>query len=221
MPAIRSMVKTQLPIFLLCAIFVALSIAADSWDTKRVHGSVGQGMVAVFDAPLTPALDTMTTPGHCADIDRSYPYRLAVGLASGLSSKRTTCLRFVSLFFGVVSLWLLHQLGQTLFDGRTGLLFALLLVGSPGMVELLRAYGFMSLTTAVVAAILLLEARAIRQTAGPGEALGWSVAQAALCLSTLSLYALGRLVVVVPVLGHLCRMRHAWRRTAVVSSRPR
>jgi hypothetical protein len=208
-------VKVQLPALVLCAVFVALCVAADGWDTKRIHGSVGQPMVRVFDAPLTPALDTLIAPGHCAEIDRSYPYRLAVAIGSLVTSKRTTCLRIVSVFFGVISLWLLHQLGLTLYGGRAALVFTLVLLGSPGLVELLRAYGYISMATAAVAGILLLEARAIRGRMGPGGEIGWSVARTVLCMSTLSLYAVGRLVLALPLLCDLYRARRGWRKTLI------
>lgn len=190
-----------------CALFVGTSLAGDSWDTKRIRGAVGAAMVEVFEAPMVPSLDSLVVAGHCATMHESYPYRVAAEIASWLLGTRTASLRGVSLLFGCVFLVLMSLVGEALYDRSTGLLCALILATSPFVVEMLRAYGYISMTLAIAAAIVLLSARNLRDRVETRADLGWAAVNALLCLSTLSVYAVGRLVLVVPFVAYACRAR--------------
>ncbi len=147
---------------------------------------------------------------HGGDYPLSLPYRLALRVVSLLFPGRLACLRVTSILAAVGSLFLFFLIARELFSPAVGCICLFAMTVSPLYLELMRSFGYMPLTilsNTLFCYFLVVSLRGPRRW---GAVFGMS----AVAYLTISLYALGRLVLFLPFIIYGIWLRRNWRKLA-------
>ncbi len=194
---------------LLLLLFLAAALLADLWPARNVYFLVFHKVdgLLTMEFPLTPAMRYASS--HSENSADALPYAALVNLFHLILPGRLLCLRAVSIASTLAALYLFYRMSLLLFSRPVGLLFLFLLVTSPAYLESMRSIGFIPPTNALVAAGCYLLALLLKEKrCRPGVV----CLLAFCCFLTFSLYALGRLLVILTLAILLFYGKSHWRK---------
>jgi hypothetical protein len=200
-----------LSVLFFVSVFIILAFLGDLWPVK----SVGYQAYAYFYkrniASLTMQFELHPAMrysfGSAARYWSSLFYLVLVKLFYLAIPQRLLCLRAVSIFSTSVSLFFIYRIGAILFCRAIGLLVLLVIVISPAYVEGYRAFGYIPVTSAVACSICYLLVVSLNRSKVVIKTILLSV----LSYATLSLYVVGRLIILLPLIVFGIYLKRYWR----------
>ena len=192
----------------LISLFVILSVIADlSWPLKNTYAAFDIG-IRSFNKLGQIIPDMRYSSGGSGMLDSSLIWMIILKLFYSIIPSRILCLRVIALFFSSLSLFILFRLSMFLFSRIVAFIFLFLLVTSPIYVESMRAYGWNSLSYLVVFSSVYLLATSFNNK----KVVLKMATLAFFGILMLSLYLIGRLVVILPIIFFLIYIKAAWRK---------
>ena len=192
-------------------LFATVSLLADlrPVKTSRFHFAASYHHSIEFllmDLDVRPEM--RYNRGHGMDSASSLAYRLALRPVSWLFPGRILCLRMASILASGISLWLLYLFSRRFFGPPAGVVSLLLVLTSPLGVDSLRSLGYFPLTILANTALCYLLSVSLRSRHSFAPVAGMSL----LAYASLSLAALGRMVLFLPFLIYGIYFRdHGWK----------
>lgn len=187
--------------------FVLTAFIADLWPCKKTYFFFAyQGGLKPFTVldQITPAL--RYSEGQAWAEFQSLSYLVMLKLFSPIIPCRLLNLRVLNIIISCASLFFLYRLAAILFSRAVGLVFLFLLVTSPVYVESSRAFGYEALTHLAVAVACYLLASSLNNE----KVVAKIVLLSFFCLLTMSLYVIGRLVILFPVIFFGFYLKKYW-----------
>ena len=204
-----------LPVFSLIIFFLLIAFLGDLWPVKNVseqcYGYVERGNILSLsmDIKLSPSM--RYSSGFTARYYESLPYQAIIKLFHLFIPYRLVCLRMVSILSTSVALFFIYRLTTILFCRSIGMLLIILLVTSPVCVENLRAFGYIPLTNAIVSIVIYLLVASLNRR----RIVIKTVLAAMFSYLILSLYVIGRLIIILPVIIFGIYFKRYWRNLVI------
>ena len=202
-------------VFSLIIFFVFIAFLGDLWPVKNVgdqayvwtHFENISGLSMGFK--LSPAM--RYSFGSAARYFQSLFYIALVKLFYLAIPHRLLCLRVISIVFTSVSLFFIYRIGSILFCRAVGILLLFILVTSPVYVESFRAFGYIPVTNAIVCIICYLLVLSLNNR----KVILKTLLLALFSYITLSLYVIGRLIILLPLIVFGLYFKRYWRQLLI------